>query len=46
MARESGVKGLVLIGAHWEELDDRIRVATKFTPEKVRATRSQYLGSK
>ena len=25
----------MLVGAHWEELGDRIRVATKFNPEKV-----------
>jgi len=36
MARASGaVKGLIFIGAHWEELDDRIRVATKVNPAKV-----------
>ncbi|KEF59112.1 uncharacterized protein A1O9_03956 [Exophiala aquamarina CBS 119918] len=35
LARDAGVKGVVLIGAHWEELDDRIRVATKFNPNKV-----------
>jgi aromatic ring-opening dioxygenase catalytic subunit (LigB family) len=29
------VKGLVFIGAHWEELDDRIRVATKVNPKKL-----------
>ncbi|CAK7225462.1 hypothetical protein SBRCBS47491_005898 [Sporothrix bragantina] len=31
----SGIKGVVYIGAHWEELGDRIRVATKFNPDKV-----------
>ena len=30
-----GVKGVVFIGAHWEELGDRIRVAAKFDPAKV-----------
>jgi len=36
MARASGnVKGLIFIGAHWEELDDRIRVASKVKPRKV-----------
>ena len=29
------VQGLVFIGAHWEELGDRIRVATKSNPDKV-----------
>jgi len=29
------VKGVVFIGAHWEELGDRIRVATKFNPDRV-----------
>ncbi|RSL41097.1 hypothetical protein CEP54_015924 [Fusarium duplospermum] len=32
-AQENGIKGVVFIGAHWEELDDRIRVATKPNPE-------------
>ncbi|RMJ16637.1 hypothetical protein CDV36_003683 [Fusarium kuroshium] len=32
-AQENGIKGVVFIGAHWEELDDRIRVATKTNPE-------------
>ncbi|KAH8594884.1 aromatic ring-opening dioxygenase [Bisporella sp. PMI_857] len=32
-ASAHGVKGLVFIGAHWEELDDRIRVATKEKPK-------------
>lgn len=31
-ALKNGVKGVVFIGAHWEELGDRIRVATKFNP--------------
>ncbi|KAH8879510.1 aromatic ring-opening dioxygenase [Thozetella sp. PMI_491] len=30
-----GIKGVVFIGAHWEELGDRIRIATKFDPAKV-----------
>ncbi|KAH6959584.1 aromatic ring-opening dioxygenase [Ilyonectria sp. MPI-CAGE-AT-0026] len=34
-ARENGIKGLVFVGAHWEELDDRIRVATKTKPGVV-----------
>lgn len=29
------MKGLVFIGAHWEELNDRIRVATKTKPNIV-----------
>ncbi|KAH8803324.1 aromatic ring-opening dioxygenase [Xylogone sp. PMI_703] len=31
-AKAHGVKGVVFIGAHWEELDDRIRVAAKVKP--------------
>jgi aromatic ring-opening dioxygenase catalytic subunit (LigB family) len=34
-AKIHNVKGLVFIGAHWEELDDRIRVATKQKPDIV-----------
>ena len=34
-ALANGVKGVVFIGAHWEELGDRIRVATKFDPDRV-----------
>jgi aromatic ring-opening dioxygenase catalytic subunit (LigB family) len=29
------IKGVVFIGAHWEELDDSIRVATKLNPQKA-----------
>ena len=29
------IKGVVFVGAHWEELDDRIRVATKKLPDIV-----------
>ena len=39
------MKGLVFIGAHWEELDDRIRIATKEKPEIVQmdmVTRSYW----
>jgi aromatic ring-opening dioxygenase catalytic subunit (LigB family) len=34
-ARTHGIKGLIFVGAHWEELDDRIRVATKTKPDVV-----------
>ncbi|KAF5529620.1 catalytic subunit of aromatic ring-opening dioxygenase [Fusarium mexicanum] len=34
-AKTYGIRGLIFIGAHWEELDDRIRVATKTKPEVV-----------
>ncbi|KAI4854092.1 LigB subunit of an aromatic-ring-opening dioxygenase LigAB [Aureobasidium sp. EXF-8845] len=34
-ALERGIKGVVFIGAHWEELGDRIRVATKYNPDRV-----------
>ncbi|KAM0472433.1 hypothetical protein ACHAP7_008586 [Fusarium lateritium] len=34
-AKSQGIKGLIFIGAHWEELKDRIRVATKTKPEVV-----------
>lgn len=34
-ARNQDVKGVVFVGAHWEELGDRIRVANKFTPARV-----------
>ncbi|KAJ4247100.1 hypothetical protein NW762_013238 [Fusarium torreyae] len=34
-AKKHGIKGLIFIGAHWEELDDRIRVATKTNPAVV-----------
>ncbi|KAI8686826.1 LigB domain-containing protein [Fusarium sp. Ph1] len=34
-AQEHGIKGIVFVGAHWEELDDRIRVATKTNPDIV-----------
>lgn len=29
------MKGVVFIGAHWEELNDKIRVATKFDPGRA-----------
>jgi len=29
------IKGVVFIGAHWEELDDSIQVTTKLNPDKV-----------
>lgn len=31
----NNIKGVVFIGAHWEELDDSIRVATKLNPDKA-----------
>lgn len=34
-ATAHGVKGLIFIGAHWEELDDRVRVATKINPGRA-----------
>lgn len=34
-AINSGVKGVVLIGAHWEEKGEKLRVATKFEPGRV-----------
>ncbi|GJC97794.1 aromatic ring-opening dioxygenase [Colletotrichum higginsianum] len=34
-AKANDIKGIVFIGAHWEELDDRIRVATKTKPDVV-----------
>lgn len=34
-AKQYGIKGLVLIGAHWEVLDDSIRVAAKINPDRT-----------
>jgi aromatic ring-opening dioxygenase catalytic subunit (LigB family) len=34
-ALANNIKGVVFIGAHWEELDDSIRVATKPNPNKA-----------
>ena len=34
-ATAHGIKGVVFIGAHWEELDDGVRVATKTKPGVV-----------
>ena len=34
-ALANNIRGVVFIGAHWEELDDGIRVATKLNPNKA-----------
>ena len=34
-SREAGIKGVVFVGAHWEETGDKIRVANKMKPSVV-----------